>query len=690
MSCVSGIEYKPHRVAHQSEVGDIHIATTFVAPWNEYVERLSPNFSLTSQQALEAVVPTTAISQEKFADTLAAALQVAPPTSSTAETETENVAADGTTTETSTSTETSGPGDLTKVPSVNATDPKLTGAAIPLPKDPKLEVDPFLQHTAATALYQEVQILNDYVRNAVQRHNATPYVVRIQITVAPYARNQPYDTHLNVSFFGHDLLKNEDRTTNQSDNERQAFVVPLLVTDNLEAQLSARSADIVRQLGAAATVLQGGFAASLGLDRRLEKLNAILANDLNSLLTVGRATRNSMYVRLGAMQTATAQYSMVPRNYNITALVLLEEPEGERSAVLKQQLRIASTVSYRDVESGELLPREDGLERVRAVQEVISDFQSKKGHISPAIAKDILLSIFTNDFREFKAILRDEEKKLGIDRLNERDFWNAIIERLGRSGYIGDNVDLPQTPDVELPGDQTVLLLDDGVNRTVASLIGGQGLDSTNLRAVLTVPLKDGGTIRLPAYEAAFDGPGRDPTFTFRSIAAWGAKPDETHDDSTHIPGAELKLSWKKTGGYERRGDAPKDRVTVPMHDVHYRQIGQEEPVYIRLGKTAFGIKPKDGKGKLRVHVEFLRPDGKAPAGLAELAIEGGDIVKATTATLADVEPSLGKITLSESTTLTLEMENLTTKSKVTVDAVAKQNDKPIGAKPPKLEIAVN
>ena len=60
--------------------------------------------------------------------------------------------------------------------------------------------EPSLQYNTALALHQEVQLLNSYIRNAAKRSGYIPYIVRLQITVLPFARNQPYDVYADIGF----------------------------------------------------------------------------------------------------------------------------------------------------------------------------------------------------------------------------------------------------------------------------------------------------------------------------------------------------------------------------------------------------------------------------------------------------------------------------------------------------------
>src|SRR5262249_47299447 len=101
-----------------------------------------------------------------------------------------------------TKTEEQAPGLPTPVtvPSVKPLDQRAAAPVKPA-HSPDAAVDPMTRYWAATALFQEVQLLNRYVRDAWVRRGSRPYVVRVQATLMPAARNEPYDAYCTCSFF---------------------------------------------------------------------------------------------------------------------------------------------------------------------------------------------------------------------------------------------------------------------------------------------------------------------------------------------------------------------------------------------------------------------------------------------------------------------------------------------------------
>lgn len=591
--CTSNLVYEPHLVEKHSDAGAFTVAATMVDTWDNFVDELSPDFGVDETKALELAIPRTGVSETQMLNALGLEVKVAPPTSATESTVTETLTAEGQTETTGEETTTEGPGELSGAQPPSAPSTALSQqAATKLPSDAgEIGIDPFLKYTVATGLYQEVKLLNNAVRAAARRHNMVPYILRLQMNNVPYARHQPYDTYAAISLFAREVCANplesrEDDCSGKRDpnwdtgwRDREAVVVPLLVTDNLESLFSSRTSDVVRQIATAASILQGGFAASLGLTRKTEELNAVLANDLNSLMTVGRAAPNSLYVRFGAMQEATARHAMVPRNYSVTLLVLVPEDSSLGRGVEIgdiEGIRITGSLSYRNAETGAELPRDPRNRIDDVVSAVVRELSGSEATISRRRAELLLVSIYVNDYAWFNRLIEGDadrgEHPIRVDA--PADLWNALLERAVSTGYFGASVHLPKPASPQYPGTQTVLLLDNG-ERTMALLRGGQGLSAETLDASLTIPLAGGGTATIPAEDIRIGRHGGNPVLVFPSLAAWGVKPRVAGGGSTHVRGARLELSFIEGGGYERTRQVPGG--SGAYSDAHYRVVEKAE-----------------------------------------------------------------------------------------------------------------
>jgi hypothetical protein len=252
-------------------------------------------------------------------------------------------------------------------------------------------IDPFLRHSAALSLLQEVKILNKYLENIPERDGYSPFLIRIQLSVLPKKRSQPYDVYTDVSIlpgtlglgngwigslpslevpddgksgsmFDCNKLYSEVEKSSRAaiaDRERRGApprelpgdrypeVIPLLVTDNLESTSGQKISLEVRKI-----LIQSGFPqAKVPMHATLEKSDgadvSASGRDVNSLFTMAQLNDSSVRVRVGAMKTPFG-YSMISSTHNITLLVLV--PEG------MTHVAVASKSHLRDADTGVRLP----------------------------------------------------------------------------------------------------------------------------------------------------------------------------------------------------------------------------------------------------------------------------------------------------------------------------------------------
>jgi hypothetical protein len=329
--------FEPTRVKSQSDAGSIHLAVAPPIPFADVREALTPGFNLTGDQAVAKAIPNTAYIEDRFFEMFSAAIGVGLPRTSV------------------TGTKADGDKTVAKAPDRFLAD---TGKGVLSTGDEKrpLKQDAMLQYAAGTALFQEVHLLERYVAFASQRHGYKPFVVRMNIGVQPFARGQPYDIYSSIGFFVEDA-KCEAKPAAHP-NRRQPYVLPLLVTDNLEGITSARSAEMITQIALAVSVLAQGIAGDASFGYTRDRLKSVLGTDLNSLLTVGRSSDNVIAVRLGAASQPTTRYAMVPRNHTVTALMLVPNeqfvlcPELEHAPLVRTTMK----TGLRDAETGQLVP----------------------------------------------------------------------------------------------------------------------------------------------------------------------------------------------------------------------------------------------------------------------------------------------------------------------------------------------
>jgi hypothetical protein len=147
------------------------------------VELLSAQLQLGLPQSIKALSlassGATRTSTDNATSTTSATQTGGGATTSTgATTTTSTTATNNGTTTTLTTTSQQGPDTLPPSLLPAATAPNAPALTAP---GGAIQVDPLLAYTAATAIYQEVQLLEAYVRDAAQRY--VPYIARVQVSV---------------------------------------------------------------------------------------------------------------------------------------------------------------------------------------------------------------------------------------------------------------------------------------------------------------------------------------------------------------------------------------------------------------------------------------------------------------------------------------------------------------------------
>lgn len=491
--------YDEHRVALQHEAGSVHFAVLSVAPWEYYVDALQPRFSLTEDQALGAVVPATRAVEDALIDIAKAKAGIERTGSSVSPGGSDPLP------------DSTGVDLVANRPVRNAqTSPPLSGADVSL--------DPMTRYWAATAFYQEVQLLSRYVRDAAVRDGFRPYLVRLQVSLLPSARNEPYDAYCTLSFFATDgaaagptirsPLKGADRgdgskrrvalpaiSTQLATERGSTQVLPLMVTDNLEASVQSSMVQTVRQLAAALNVLSSTASGGVGAESTESSFQQVLGSDLNSLLTVARVSDNTVRVRLGAMQQASAKYAMVPRNHNITLLLMV--PDGAEPTV-----RVVSKTTLVDAETGYELPDRDPGEVDRALERVMESHEIEG--VPARSLRPLVASAQANDQRAFdrafeRLFAADPELAAYKDVL-----WLDLVSLMVGGRYGAAEFDLPPydpTADrgTELIPPQTAFVVRGPGDSALATLdTGNQALDARAWRAALEVRRPTGDVFVVP------------------------------------------------------------------------------------------------------------------------------------------------------------------------------------------------
>lgn len=512
------------RARTQLEVGATHVSVLSIADWYSVRDNLKPNFtSLTGDAAIRQAVASTAAVEERLFDSFAGSLRAGLPTNSVTSVRKEVTDGEGKTTTTSERTQERNDGEL---PEGGAEADKATTIKNVLNERSNLVIDPMMKYLAATALKQEVELLNLYVQNAPVKDGYRAFVVRMQVSLLPRARNQPYDAYTTLSFLPTGLIEvNNDDTGSSTENgnnpqqmkllthvsnvtspektndtsstkalagtknynaKDSIRIVPLLVTDNLEAVLRSGSYERIRQISASLTAVASGASIGADLDHRLAQVQQVLSTDLNSLMTVGRVADNAVCVRFGAQQIGHDAYSMVARTHNVTVLVVVKDEVFEKIKNNAAALQVVSRTEYVDASSGRSL-KVDGIdETIERAHGMIKKYGTSTDNLlqQPEAIRQMLQLAAASDFDGFAQTVdsfKDKElQKVGMY------LWADFASLASERQYAMTSLDLAAaSPVIVFPQrPKPVFVYDNGADISI-DLFEGSGLTTSMIDARL-------------------------------------------------------------------------------------------------------------------------------------------------------------------------------------------------------------
>jgi len=503
-ACTAPAFYRETRAIDQRDAGSVHVTVLAVAPWSHYVDALSPRFTLTADEAVGRVIRDTRQSLESRQSSV-----------STSVSATQSPSIFGAPT---------GPEPIKSS----------TFAAVP----DRLEgPDAMMEVWNANSLYQEVQILNRVLRDAVIPTGFRPYLVRLQVSLIPRRRHQPYDAYTTLSFFA---PENQDAvgggggapvvraapgvslrdagSSGTSTGGTGPVVLPLLVTDNLESSLVSRSQQDIQRIALSLLSLPGDFAGKLTADLFANEFQGQVAGrDLNSLLTVARVSPNTLRVRIGAMAESTADYAMVPRNHNVTLLVMVpEKSPGE--------VELVARTAFVDTQTGIELA-DSSPDRVAALLDSVGARWGLTGAGAPAL-EQLYRYAQANDQSAFQKHLATIAPPGCEGARFPQSLWIELVGLVSGSQFTAGRFELPghgadasvSTAMTQLTS-QTLVVLDYGWSRCEAMVRDATFPENAKLRAYLEFE-DQGRKISLAADATQFDAEKQTLRLVFTSLLA--------------------------------------------------------------------------------------------------------------------------------------------------------------------------
>ncbi len=695
--------HNPVTVDHRGEAGAILLSVNSTIPWSDAAADLEPKFDLKDgNAALEKVVRATAVLRQQVLDSFGVGLGVGlPQTSTTAsqlvstDQQSVNSLADGVQSKTQTTTDQLTTSDQTEkkpgeIPITPSTTPPSTAFPQLINQQAVVGVDPFLEYKAAQSLYQMVKLLNAEVRNAAVREGYVPHVVMLKLTPMLYRRDLPYDIHAKVSFFNGSNITMTAST-------KLPYVVPILATDSLERAIKSNAVEISRQVGLSLNAMIQGIGIKAGLDKLNRDLDAIEANDFNSLLTVGRLTDNSLYIRLGAANQATARYAAIGKTYDIAALVLVPTEYYSKKGK-GTQLSVISHTELRNAVTGKSLtesPEKIVLKGIEASLQSVSKYVFadmavwEKKKPEEKIAELMMLSsgvqtsnwsLFVSEAQKIKV----GAQKNGTDAyLSDlplgflQSLWLRVAGLAANGSFKSASVEIRPLTALKIPS-QVVILRDSGEKGMEAALRNATGAQLGSFSARLVYA--SGG--EFPAETITIDPATQLVRLKFPSPKPWKLDPKDS------------KLIIKPTTCAWVKQDKS-DENACPQHDVQpeyplvYLPIPSEPPKpKLNLRRTLKVIVAEKGKGGMTLFIEDLKEDGVA------LTVEGARITGAKDSTTQkNIAVKMQRVILTGNGGIDFTLDNLQPGVKVTAGATGlKQNQKtkkytPTGTKTVEFDI---
>jgi hypothetical protein len=680
------IKTTPLRVERQDQAGTYHVAVLSVAPWVEYVDALQSKFDLEPKEALALAVPTTRKLDDRFLDALRVAIKLSPEQTLRSKNEASHIVHEVK------------PGDVSAIQTQGSPAGSRTAAGLPPEKsvvDTEAAIDPMLRYWTANALYQEVQLLNRYVKHAAIRNHFIPYVVRLQIGLLPLARNEPYDAFVDVSFFTKAAEEAEEFSRDEFSNPKPVIsslstqlsqacptisaspnsgnnflklpqVIPLMVSDNVEATAHAQSMNQIQQYSLALLLMAQGFSASGEFDKLRDRLQTVFGHELNSLLTTTRVTDNTVRIRLGAFQHVGSNYAMVPRTHNITLLLMIPctYVVCNPSQVPSRIVSLMSRATFVDAERGTQLALRPPLVVQNQLEEIKTRFKFAESLVCDGketktvdFLEDLVGSVQKSESVEFLETLQS----CGASSRYLTSLWADLASVIPGGLFNSTAFDLPQPSRPKLfPVDQTALLLDDLTDKSTVVLQGGKGLETDRLSAVLKVKTAKK-EIHLLSQTVTGRSAGKEVSFTFPSLAVWNLKSEAEKPDGVSVTVTYDKESMPCPLAVKMRDEQ--------LYDVRYlgkaNKPTPKAPGFSLQSATKAIRADKEGKGTLDLTI--AQDKGSAVAKV-QVSLIGAEIDKAVQGNTT-VGDAPGVEFTAPIGTVRLYLRNLSTHSPVTISA---------------------
>ena len=486
--------FKPSYVENSEEVGNVFVSAYPVIPWSDVSTQLSPQFNYSTADAQKLALQTTQSQFNQALSTLALGLGLSLPLKTQITTENEKG-----TTFTKSESEGSPPN------SSNVGSTSVSAISPTTNQNANLGVASDTLLTNTEAILYRTKIADSRISKQYLDKGYTAQLITFQINLQPRKRNLPYDTYVDISLFPDPLITNDKKLDNTKDEKLPIIIYPLLISDAMEATSVNNTLQNIRQALLQLSGTIGVVGANSGLGAGKSETAQIVGSDKNSLLTVGIVKDSMVRVRIGAENSADAEFEMVPKSINVSLLVLGKDSITEIKAISNEQ--------FIDAKSGSVLAG-DTNRRIKLAKQVANNLEyfdfncTNEKFIQKTDPKlyDLSLSKFEeickkNCINLYLDLLRDANlgkyekviEDLDCDDKKLADKQATVFRLLAKlnqlnvlQAYSTMHIPLKRKVRPELPPDQAVVLTDD--NKVLTAVFrSGKGLDASKLKAMLNV-----------------------------------------------------------------------------------------------------------------------------------------------------------------------------------------------------------
>ena len=425
---------------YQDQVGIAKLTVVSVVRWEDVEQDLLPNFKLEAEKALQQVARSVRSEDETYLSSLRGALKLTLPGAPAPQVPQQSAKG-------ASGAEESG-GQASSERSVSK------GQA---PSDTVPDVSASIQYRLAVALFQEVQLLRNYIRHVAREKDSEAFLVSMDVGGIPLRRAE-VDAEVLVTFIGRCPTAGGDACL------WTPAVVPVILSDDVELNRHSRQVQNALQLSLAIAGAIKGIGVGSNIESARQELLRTLGRDINSLQVVTSATPNSLAVRFGAGYGVETRYALFPQTRRIHALLFVpKEHVGKPLQVLSHSL-----FRYVDGKDIQIRPQSDVL-RLNT-----EDFIAHTG-----------IPVTEKDLEKLWKYYHESSGDYFIRFWKERNLeyvvpvaWAEIARLSTRSrwSYNGVPLPAPKPDELDLPGEgrEPYAAFDDG--RAIRIRIGGKRL----------------------------------------------------------------------------------------------------------------------------------------------------------------------------------------------------------------------